>query len=44
MTVAANGVRLVVSVCAALFAVYTLKAGANGVFIAIALGFVFYGG
>jgi Na+-driven multidrug efflux pump len=44
ITVAANGLRLVVSACAALFAVYVLQAGATGAFIAIALGFVVYGG
>ena len=44
VTVAANGLRLVVSACAALFAVYVLKAGPLGAFIGIALGFAVYGG
>jgi putative MATE family efflux protein len=43
-TVASNGLRLLVSACAALFAVYVLEAGAIGAFMAIALGFVVYGG
>lgn len=42
-TVAANGLRLLVSAATALFAVYVLKAGAIGAFLAIALGFVVYG-
>jgi Na+-driven multidrug efflux pump len=44
VAVAANGLRLLVSASAALFAVYVLKAGAIGAFMAIALGFVVYGG
>jgi putative MATE family efflux protein len=43
VTVAANGLRLLVSAGAALFAVYVLKAGPVGAFMAIALGFVVYG-
>jgi Phytochrome region len=42
--VGADGLRLLVSAATALFAVYFLKAGAIGAFLAIALGFVVYGG
>jgi putative MATE family efflux protein len=43
-TVAANGLRLVTSASAALLALYFLNVGPRGVFMAIALGFVAYGG
>ena len=41
--VAANAARLVVSTCGALVAIKWLGAGATGMFIAIAAGFVVYG-
>jgi putative MATE family efflux protein len=43
-TVAANGVRLAASACGALLAVFWLNAGAVGFFVAIAVGFLIYGG
>jgi putative MATE family efflux protein len=42
--VAANGVRLVVSTCGGLLAVFWLDAGPVGFFVAIAAGFFVYGG
>lgn len=43
-TVAANGVRLAVSACGGLLAVFWLDAGPGGFFMAIAAGFLVYGG
>lgn len=42
--VAANGIRLVVSACGGLMAVFWLGAGPVGFFVAIAAGFFVYGG
>ena len=42
--VAANGARLAVSACGGLLAVFWLEAGPLGFFLAIAVGFVTYGG
>jgi putative MATE family efflux protein len=42
--VAANGARLAVSACGGLLAVFWLEAGPLGFFLAIAAGFVVYGG
>jgi putative MATE family efflux protein len=42
--VAANGARLAVSACGGLLAVFWLEAGPLGFFLAIAAGFVAYGG
>jgi hypothetical protein len=44
VTVASNGLRLMLSAGAALLAVYSFKANAMGMFFAIALGFFAYGG
>ena len=43
-TVAANGLRLAVSACGGLLAVFWLDAGPVGFFVAIAAGFFIYGG
>jgi len=43
-TVAANGVRLAVSACGGVLAVFWLDAGAIGFFVAIAAAFFVYGG
>ncbi len=43
-TVAANGVRLAVSACGGLLAMFWLDAGPVGFFVAIAAGFFVYGG
>jgi MATE family, multidrug efflux pump len=44
VTVASNGLRLTISAGAALLGMYLFEAGAMGLFLAVALGFLAYGG